>query len=187
MTDAILSVENELTDATDRARRLVDSTPARLFTVRPALTHWSAAECLSHLSISTELFLPVLRKAADDARGRGVTGNAVPHMDILGSILRWFLEPPVRSRMKTRAAFVPRSIRAKAEALAEFSMLQSQLIELLRSVRDVPIWKVKIVSPFDSRLRYNVYSAFRIVAAHQRRHLWQAEQAIEALRRNAAA
>ncbi len=183
MTDAILSVENELTDATERARRLVDNTPARLFTVRPALTQWSAAECLSHLSISTELFLPVLRKAADAARSRGLSGNGAPRMDILGAILRWFLEPPVRSRMKTTAALVPRSIRAKAEALAEFSMLQSQLLEFIRSVRDLPIGKLKIVSPFDSRVRYNIYSAFRIVAAHQRRHLWQAEQAVEALRR----
>ena len=37
--------------------------------------------------------------------------------------------------------------------------------------------------PFDSRVKYNVYSAFLIVAAHQRRHLWQAEQAIDSLRK----
>ena len=184
MTDTIALVEEELNTATDRARALVDTTPARLFTVRPALTQWSAAECLSHLSISTELFLPVLRKATDDARSRGMTGNGAPSMDLLGRILKWFLEPPVRSRMKTTAAFVPRSVRAKAEALAEFSMLQGRLIELLRSVRDLPIGKLKIISPFDNRVKYNVYSAFRIVAAHQRRHLWQAEQAVAALRRS---
>jgi hypothetical protein len=183
VTDAIEILESELNAATDRARALVDNTPARLFTVRPSLTQWSAAECLSHLSISTEMFLPVLRKAADDARSRGLTGNGAPTMDLLGRILKWFLEPPVRSRMKTTAAFVPRSIRAKAEAFAEFSILQSQLIDLLRSTRDLPIGKVKIISPFDSRVRYNIYSAFRIVAAHQRRHLWQAEQAVAALQR----
>jgi len=182
VTDTIALVEEELNAATDRARALVDTTAARLFTVRPSLTQWSAAECLSHLSISTELFLPVLRKATDDARSRGMTGNGAPSMDLLGRILKWFLEPPVRSRMKTTAAFVPRSVRAKAEALAEFSMLQSQLIDLWRSVHDLPIGKLKIISPFDSRLKYNVYSAFRIVAAHQRRHLWQAEQAVAALR-----
>jgi hypothetical protein len=187
VTDAIEVVENELKAATERARTLVDTTPARLFTVRPSLTQWSAAECLSHLSISTEMFLPVLKRAADDARSRGLSASSVPSMDVLGRILKWFLEPPVRSRMKTTAAFVPRSIRAKAEALAEFSMLQSQLIDLLRSIRDLPIGKLKIVSPFDSRVRYNVYSAFRIVAAHQRRHLWQAEQAVAALQRAQAA
>ncbi len=182
--DPFEQVESELNAATDRARSLVDGTPARLFTVRRSLTQWSAAECLAHLSIATELFLPVLRKALDNARAHHVTGNREPKMDLLGHILRWFLEPPVHSRVKTTAALVPKSVRAKSESLAEFTALQGKLIELLRSAQDVPLGKVKIVSPFDRRVRYNAYSAFLIVAAHQRRHLWQAEQAIAALRRS---
>ncbi len=183
MTDPLTAVENELNAATERARELVDRTPARLFTVRPALTQWSAAECLAHLSISSALFLPVFRRAIDDAQKRGLRADRPPRMDLLGAILRWFLEPPIRARVKTAAAFVPKAIRAKSEALAEFSLLQSQLIDTLRLASDVPIGKLKIVSPFDSRVRYNAYSAFRIIAAHQRRHLWQAEQAVEALKK----
>jgi hypothetical protein len=175
--------ELELNEATERARKLVDDTPARLFTVRPSVNQWSAAECLSHLSLSTELFVPVLRKTMDDARSRHLTADGVPRMDMLGRILRWFLEPPVRSRVKTKPAFVPKAIRAKAEALAEFTRLQKQLVELLQSSSDVPIGRLKLVSPFDSRIKYNVYSAFMILTAHQRRHLWQAEQAVAVLRR----
>lgn len=186
LSEALTELESELNAATERARRLVDTTPARLFTVRPASTHWSAAECLAHLSVSTQLFLPVLRDSLDDARQRRVAGGGPPHMDIVGRILRWFLEPPVRSRLKTTAPLVPRAVRAKSEALAEFSSLQTQLLHVLHTSTDVPIGKVKIVSPFDKRVRYNVYSAFRIVAAHQRRHLWQGEQAVASLRRSAA-
>lgn len=181
--DAWEAAESELSAATEKARTLVDTTPARLFTVRPSLTQWSAAECLSHLSITSEMFLPVLRKALDDARAGHLAGHGTPRMDMLGRILRWFLEPPVRSRIKTTARFVPRSIRAKSEALAEFAALQTQLIDLLRSTRELPIGKVKIVSPFDRRVKYNVYSAFLILTAHQRRHLWQAEQAVAMLPR----
>ncbi|HSP17018.1 MAG TPA: DinB family protein [Thermoanaerobaculia bacterium] len=183
MTEPLAAVETELNEATERARRLVDSTPGRMFTVRPTLTQWSAAECLAHLSVSSELFLPVLRRSIDDAHKRRMKATRPPRMDLLGRILRWFLEPPVRSRVKTTAAFVPKAIRAKSEALAEFSLLQSQLIDVLHSAADVPMAKLKIVSPFDSRVRYNVFSAFRIMAAHQRRHLWQAEQAVEALKK----
>jgi len=78
---------------------------------------------------------------------------------------------------------VPRSVRAKAEAFGEFASLQSKLAEQLTAARGIDLMKIKIVSPFDKRVRYNVYSAFRIVIAHQRRHLWQAEQAIASLRR----
>lgn len=181
--DSYERAEAELKDGVDRARTLVDNTPARLFTVRPALTHWSAAECLSHLSITSEMFVPVLRRVLDDARSKHLSGNGAPKMDLIGRILRWFLEPPVRTRVKTAPAFVPKSIRAKSEALAEFTGLQNQLLDLLRSARDLPIGKLKVISPFDRRVKYNVYSAFLIVTAHQRRHLWQAEQAIAALRK----
>lgn len=182
--DAIEGVEKELNDATQRAWALVQSTDGRLFTVRPNTSSWSAAECLSHLSISTELFLPVLQKAIDDARKRGLTDTKrQPKMDVMGRVLRWFLEPPIRQRVKTRAPFVPRSVRAKAEAFGEFAALQSKLAEQIAAARDLDLGKIKIVSPFDKRVRYNVYSAFRIVIAHQRRHLWQAEQAVASLRR----
>ena len=182
--DAIEGVEKELNDATQRAWTLVQSNDGRLFTVRPNTSSWSAAECLSHLSISTEMFLPVLQKAIDDARKRGLAaGKQPPKMDILGRVLRWFLEPPIRQRVKTTAPFVPRSVRAKAEAFGEFASLQSKLAEQLSAARGIDLTKIKIVSPFDKRVRYNVYSAFRIVIAHQRRHLWQAEQAVASLRR----
>lgn len=186
MADAIEEVEKELSEATRRAWALVHSTDGRLFTVRPNPASWSAAECISHLSISTEMFLPVLRTALDEARKKGMKAKGKPKMDLIGRVLRWFLEPPIRQRVKTTAPFVPRSVRAKSEAFGEFASLQSKLAEILNSSRDVDLAKVRIVSPFDRRVKYNVYSAFRIVVAHQRRHLWQAEQAVSALRATSA-
>jgi hypothetical protein len=185
--NAIESVEQELSEATARAQQLIDSTDARLFTVRPHPSSWSASECIAHLNLSTELFLPVLRQTFDEARKRGLTARGEPSMDWLGRILRWFLEPPVRSRVKTTAPFVPKAVRAKAESKAEFVSLQSQLLALVREAADLPLSRLKVVSPFDKRVRYNVFSAFRIIAAHQRRHLWQAEQAVAELRRRQTA
>ncbi len=176
-------VESELNAATARAWQLVKSTDGRLFTVRPDPASWSAAECISHLSLSTEMFLPVLQKAIDDGRARGVTADRKPKMDPIGRVLRWFLEPPIRSRVKTAAPFVPKSVRAKAEAFGDFSALQLKLIDMLSTAQGLDLRKVKIVSPFDRRVKYNLYSAFLIVAAHQRRHLWQAEQAVASLRK----
>lgn len=181
--DAIEEVEQELNEATRRAWSLVHSTDGRLFTVRPNSASWSAAECISHLSISTEMFLPVLRGALDDARKRNLTSPKQPKMDLIGRVLRWFLEPPIRAKTKTAAPFVPKSVRAKAEAFGEFAALQSKLQELLSAARGLDLSKIRIVSPFDKRVKYNLYSAFRILVAHQRRHLWQAEQAVAALRR----
>lgn len=178
--DPVADVEKELNEATRRAWTLVQSTDGRLFTVRPKAQSWSAAECIAHLSISTDMFLPVVRKAIDEGRKKKKKPHT-PKMDLLGRVLAWFLEPPIRKRVKTSAPFVPKSTRAKAEAFGEFASLQEKLIDLLREAREAD-FQTKIVSPFDKRVRYNLLSAFRIVAAHERRHLWQAEQAIAELR-----
>jgi hypothetical protein len=178
------TIEKELNEATRRAWTLVQSTDGRLFTVRPKAQSWSAAECLAHLSISTEMFLPVLRSAIDDAKKKKHAGK--PKMDVLGRVLAWFLEPPIRKKVKTSAPFVPKSTRAKAEAFGEFASLQEKLVDLLREAREADL-RTKIVSPFDKRVRYNLLSAFHVIAAHERRHLWQAEQAVAELRARSAA
>ena len=180
------AVETELSEATARAWQLIRSTDGRLFTVRPQPGSWSAAECLAHLSVSTDLFLPVLVKAIADGRAKGLTSAREPKMDVVGRTLRWFMEPPIRSRVKTKAPFVPRSARAKAEAFGEFAALQSKLVDVLHTAEGLDLRKLKIVSPFDKRVKYNVYSAFRILVAHQRRHLWQAEKAVADVKKAAA-
>lgn len=182
MADALDEIEAELNAATEQARRLIDTTDGRLFTVRPDPARWSASECIAHLNISTELFLPVLGPVLDEARAKKLLSEKKPSMDLLGRILRWFLEPPIRQRVKTSAPFVPKAVRAKSESLAEFVALQNRLIELARAARGLHLAKIRIVSPFDKRVKYNAYSAFRIIAAHQRRHLWQAEQTVAKLR-----
>ena len=184
--DPIDAIEEEINQATARAWSLVKSTDGRLFTVRPHPNSWSASECIAHLSISTEMFLPVLRTALDDARKRNLVSDKPPKMDWLGSVLRWVLDPPFRQRVKTAQPFVPKSVRAKAEAFGEFSTLQNKLLEILRASRGFDLRKIKIVSPFDKRVKYNLYSAFRIVAAHERRHLWQAERAVEVVKTTAS-
>ena len=186
VSDPLTVVEQELNEATRRAWHLVQSTEGRLFTVRPTPMSWSAAECLAHLSLSTEMFLPVLK----DAIRRNANANAnkprTPKMDLVGKVLAWFLEPPIRKKFKTPAPFVPKSVRAKADAFGEFASLQERLLDLLREARTADL-RARIVSPFDKRVRYNLYSAFRIIAAHERRHLWQAEQAVVQLRAAVAA
>lgn len=182
MSDPVDEVEKELNEATRRAWMLVQSTDGRLFTVRPSPSRWSAAECLVHLSISSEQFLPVLREALQQKNAKKKT----PKMDLVGRVLAWFLEPPIRTKVKTSAPFVPKAVRTKADAFGEFASLQEKLIDLLREARNTDLTR-KIVSPFDKRVRYNLYSAFRIVAAHERRHLWQAEQAVAELRTAASA
>jgi hypothetical protein len=62
--------------------------------------------------------------------------------------------------------------------MAEFDRLQAEQIAITREADGLPIDRVKMTSPFNPKLRYNIFAGLSILPRHQHRHLWQAEQAI---------
>lgn len=80
-------------------------------------------------------------------------------------------------RVKTPPDFVPKSARSRADTVAEFDRLQAELIGITRDVEGYPLGNMKITSPFGGRIKYNFFSALRLLPRHQERHLEQAEEA----------
>jgi len=80
-------------------------------------------------------------------------------------------------KIKTTPPFVPKGGKSREALLSDFVRLQSEFITLVRRADGLPIDRVKIVSPFGGKMRYNAYSAIVIVARHEHRHLQQAEEA----------
>jgi hypothetical protein len=83
--------------------------------------------------------------------------------------------------MKTPDTFVPPTIEPKEKVVVEYDVLQADLIAFLDEAADLALGKVKITSPFNEKIKYNAYSAFRLIPAHQRRHLCQAEKVFQTL------
>jgi hypothetical protein len=50
---------------------------------------------------------------------------------------------------------------------------------LVRAADGLPVDKVKIVSPFGGKMRYDAFSAFVILPRHQQRHIEQARAAAQ--------
>lgn len=80
-------------------------------------------------------------------------------------------------RVKTTPPFVPKGGQSRDQLLSDFVLLHADLITLIRSADGLPLDRVKIVSPFGGRMKYNAYSALVIVARHEHRHIDQAEAA----------
>ncbi len=168
-------IKQALLDARERARRVADAAGADRWGVRPSAERWSVAECLIHLNTTTERFIPPLDDAVRELRKRGLTAVAPLHRDPIGWLLCWFLEPPYRIRTKTVPAFVPKAVEPMGEVLERFDYLQGELLMRLDRASGLALDRVKIASPFDARVKYNVFSAFSVIPVHQRRHLFQAE------------
>ena len=128
------------------------------------------------MNLTSGAYLPLIDAALEEVRERRLYGDGPFRRDFLGWLLGRMMEPPVRFRVKTAAPFVPQSAPAPAQALAEFGRLQDELVAVVRQARGFAIDRVEIDSPFDRRVRYNLWSGLRALAAHQRRHLWTGEQ-----------
>ncbi len=171
-------LEGQFAEICRRCQTLVAQAGAELCARRPGPESWSAAECLQHLSLSADAYFPVWQQVIGTAGPRKTEMNAPYAVDFWGRFLCWILEPPARIRSKTPLPFQPIECGKIDDVLDGFLERQERIVAALRRCRGRAIDQVKMASPVDSRVRYSIWSSFVVNAAHQRRHLWQAEQAI---------
>jgi hypothetical protein len=168
-------IAEELGTASDRLAALVGLVPEDVWGERPREGGWSVAECVAHLNLTGAAYLPALREAL--AGAEALRGARVRYRrDVMGWLLWRSMGPPVRMRLRTTAPFVPAAVGTRDELVAEFDRLQDEQVALVRRADGLPLQKIRIRSPFDERVSYNLFSALGILPRHQHRHLWQAEQ-----------
>ena len=176
MHDQLQAVIDELERARARLHALAQAVPDDVWASRPDPARWSVAECIAHLNLTSRAFLPIMRDAIAQARRWPAAGSRRYRRDFVGWILWKASGPPARIRTKTAAAFVPAGYDPPDVLRSTFEELQGQQAECVRDCDGLAIDRVKITSPFDARVKYNLYACLTILPRHQHRHLWQAEQ-----------
>lgn len=170
------TLATEYLDALDRLHALVAAVPADRWPERRDPDRWSVSECVAHLNLTSQAYLPLIHDALAEARATGAAAPARYRRDPAGWLLWATMGPPVRIRTRTIAAFVPEGRQRPDQLVAEFERLQDAQVAALREASGLPLGRVRITSPFNPRLTYNLYSCFGILARHQHRHLWQADR-----------
>ncbi len=137
---------------------------------------WSVAQCLDHLAITNRVYLHAMKEPALRAReqGRFRRSPATP-----GLVGRWFvrtLEPPIKApfRMKSPRSIEPRVSLSLANAFASFAITQDEVREFLRTYACLDLAGVRFSNPFVRGISVSLATGLHVIAAHERRHLWQA-------------
>ncbi len=174
----IASVLDALQDNLRRAEELVARYPAAVLERALATGRWSAAQCLAHLAAANQVYIGAMRAALQPAlhlRNHERSGPMRP-----GLLARWFLaqlEPPPGLRVRAPRGVVPPSATEAKAALRALRGTQLAVIELLQESQRLDLNRVRFACPFLRMVRLRAGSGFLIIAAHERRHLWQAERA----------
>jgi hypothetical protein len=146
------------------------------FVWRPTANAWSVAECVEHLNATARTYLPALDEGIADAIRRGLYGEGPFQYNWIGRVYVRFIEPPVRWRLQAVPQVYPGAGRSRREILAAFRAYQVQYIDRLRQANGVDLARARVRSPGATWLRIPLGTGFAIMAAHERRHLWQARR-----------
>jgi hypothetical protein len=146
---------------------------------RPAPGSWSALECIAHLAETARHYIPAIRAAIEQARAAGRVSSG-PFKQ--GLIARWLIrsmESPSRMRMKS-TPFPPGDAPDAQTVLAEFHRWNQELIALIRAAEGIDLGRTKVHSPGSRYFRMSLGNMVPLLAAHGRRHVAQARQALAA-------
>jgi hypothetical protein len=185
----IVALEGAFTAAEHDARALVRGLTEMSGVWRVDANSWSVAECLDHLAITNRVYLRAMQPPAERALAQGRRRRRPAEPGVIGS---WFvrtLEPPVHPRLRTRA---PQSIRPRhapslADAITQFLASHQEVRTFLQRYAHIDLAGARFPNPFVRGLRFSLATGLHAVAAHERRHLWQAWRLREAAERAVAA
>jgi hypothetical protein len=163
--------------AAEDAHNLLSYSDETALRKRHSPSSWSALECVVHLNLANQAMLPGIRQAVE-AAPQSSSDKQNYKMDLAGRLLTWSLEPPPFIKLKAPKLAQPLEAGDPESVVCEFERLHAELIQLLHASAGKGIDRQKVKSPF-ADMHYNAYSAFRIIAAHDRRHLLQARKALE--------
>lgn len=178
LTPEIDELRRQFEQASADADVIVTDLRDEQFNWRPALDAWSIAECLDHLNATARNYLPALDEAIAEAIRKGVYGIGPFRYAWLGSVIVRLCEPPPPFRVRSPRLFLPAPNRARNQIMAAHRAYQVQFIDRLRQANGLDLGRVRVRAPMNKWLRFSLGSGFAFMAAHERRHLWQARQII---------
>jgi hypothetical protein len=167
-------VREEFLDVARDAASLAAPLTDAQFAWKPAADAWSIGECLSHLNATARACLPRLDEAIAEGIRGGLYGEGPFRYGWLDRLILRASEPPSRWHVWSPAAFLPAHGEPRDEVLGTFQDFQDELIDRLRRADGLDLVRVRVTSPVAGWRRFSLGAAFAVIAAHERRHLWQA-------------
>ena len=144
---------------------------------------WSVAECLDHLATGNRVYLRAMQEPANHARMSGRRRRRPARPGWVGRLFVVTFEPPPRwwSTLKAPRSIRPRASPPLADAFAGFVASQADLRAFLRAHADLDLAGIRFPNPFVPGIRFSLATGLHVLAAHERRHLWQAWRVRRAL------
>ncbi len=171
------------------ARALTRDLDPESATRRPKPGAWSVAECLRHLEITAEQYRPAIARAIADGGAHDLSAEGPFALSWVARRMIASIEPPPRLRVKAPKPFRPSSDSTTdppalpwPQTADDYDASKARFLDLLEQSAGLDLARLSVASPVSRLIKMRLVTAFAFLAAHDRRHLWQARQVVAALR-----
>ncbi len=141
---------------------------------KPAPDRWSVGECLEHLITSNSLEFGIVEAILAGQYSKPFLGRVPGYPGMCGRMLINAVSPQTARKVKTMQVFEPARSTVDADEVVRFTEHQDRLVEMIRKSERLDINETIIASPATSMIVYSLLDAWRLIAAHEVRHLEQA-------------
>lgn len=183
MHEQLQTYRSDLLALKDEATDLVAGVDEAIMRRRPDPETWSVAQIFDHMNTAGWLLLNSLEQAIAESRKNGPYGEPPFRY---GFISRWFvrsMEPSSGWTFTAPSIFEPETADTlyPDETVEEFLALQDQFANCVVDAEGLDLRRIRVASPAVPLLRISLGAWFEATAAHQRRHLEQSREVLQAL------
>ena len=162
----------------ETAKRLLAGLTNEQLNWQPAPGSWSVGQCLEHLCIMNEVYLPPISaafKEKPDSPVKQITPGWFG-----GWFIRNFAEPTSGSKRVRAPAKIRPASHVELSVLDRFLSGNQSCRDIIVRAGSTNVNRIRFWNPFIPGLRFTVGTGLQIIVSHERRHLLQAERVRDA-------
>jgi len=158
-------------------------TPAK-FKQQPGTDTWSAMQCIGHLNVYGDYYLPAIEKAIKESKLQTKAIQQTFKPGWLGNYFTRLMQPKENGmpakKMKAPKGYVISNEINSDQVIAKFIEQQELLLRLLEEAKNVNLNSVSIPVSIAKFIKLKLGDVFMFLIAHNLRHVKQAERALSA-------
>jgi hypothetical protein len=140
---------------------------------KPSEDVWSVGQCIEHLILSKELFLPILDSVASGTRTNTFWENWSP-LRALGTRIYFRYIRSDQTKVKAPTERIVPMSDIKEDVVERYAIQQEKITEKLRGIPQDFVDRTTLTSPFLGIVTYKLSDGLMILSEHDRRHVRQA-------------
>jgi hypothetical protein len=170
----LTKVEQEIRSLEEIAEREFRGLSEAQLNWKPEGENWTVGQCLDHLLLSGDPYLPKMETAIAAAKQSGLTPRSEFKHSFMGGMIIRLVGPESKAKVPVPPPFEPDAGRISRDVVHRFIEQQKAIQALIKKVAEVDLQKVSVRSPVQKMLKLSLADTLQVLSSHGQRHVQQA-------------